>query len=58
MPEAAAETTDGPLNPHKGQPEEEEGDEIRNHKSAAAVTSGLNGETQEITEADGASCDS
>src|SRR3990167_7859893 len=47
-----AEAADTPFDPHKGNSEQEEGNEVRNHKCAAAVIGALDGEAQEITEAD------
>ncbi len=52
--EAAAESAYCPLNPHKWQAEEKKSDEVRNHKGAAAVSCGLNGKAEKVSQSDGA----
>jgi hypothetical protein len=53
--EAPAEAPHGPLDPHEGQAQQEQGDEVRDHERAAAVLRRLDGEPQEVAQADGAS---
>ena len=49
----AAEPADRPLDPHERDPEQQEGDEVRDHEGAAAVLRGLHREAKEVAESDG-----
>ena len=51
--EPAAVTAERPLNPHQRQAKEEQRDQIGNHKSPAAVDSGLGRKPEKISQPDG-----
>jgi hypothetical protein len=48
-----AHAADRPFDPHHGNAQEQEGDEIGDHEGPAAVGRGLDRETKEVAQADG-----